>query len=89
MWEKNVAPSQGAQVIKQTPQCQPCIVIMVMRVIEVPEASKAIQVIVITFGCPPQLDCKIVLHETGEMAQWFKELALTEPPISVPRIHIF
>lgn len=85
MWEENVAPSEGAQVIKQTPQCQPCIVIMVMKVIEVPEASKAIQAIVITFGCPP----KIVLHETGEMAQWFKELALVEPPISVPRIHIF
>lgn len=59
---------------------------MTMWVIEVPEASKAIQDIVITFGCPRQLDCKIVLQE---MAQWLKELAFAEPPISIPRIHIF
>lgn len=33
---------------KKTPQCQPRVVIMVRLVIEVPEASKAIQAIVIT-----------------------------------------
>lgn len=33
---------------KKTPQCQPRVVIMARLVIEVPEASKAIQAIVIT-----------------------------------------
>lgn len=46
---KMMLPQREHRLLKKkTPQCQPCVGIMVMLVIEVPEASKAIQAIVIT-----------------------------------------
>lgn len=61
MWEDNAVPPQRVQVIRQTPQCQPWVVIMVLLVIEVPQDPKVIQAIVIIFGGSLQLDCNKIL----------------------------